>query len=120
MPGFSLTLLLLPREEDSSPSPTQVLSLLDSKPDVPAWPWTSSRPPLPLASQMIQGGKVQVSRSDMVQLKAKDAHSFVKAIRQAAEALIVAEPDITKMDSIAGDGDCGLTLKVSSLMLKKL
>eukprot|EP00186_Timspurckia_oligopyrenoides_P000804 CAMPEP_0182444332 /NCGR_PEP_ID=MMETSP1172-20130603/2817_1 /TAXON_ID=708627 /ORGANISM="Timspurckia oligopyrenoides, Strain CCMP3278" /LENGTH=604 /DNA_ID=CAMNT_0024639867 /DNA_START=206 /DNA_END=2020 /DNA_ORIENTATION=- len=34
-----------------------------------------------------------------------------KAIRAAAEAVIKAEPELTKADLIVGDGDCGETLK---------
>jgi dihydroxyacetone kinase len=29
---------------------------------------------------------------------------------------VKAEPEITEMDVIAGDGDCGLTLKVCTLL----
>ncbi len=36
------------------------------------------------------------------------------AIERAANALIAAEPEITKQDTIAGDGDAGLTLKAGA------
>ena len=39
---------------------------------------------------------------------------FVKAVQSACQALISAEPEITKYDTIAGDGDCGLTLKAGA------
>jgi dihydroxyacetone kinase len=36
---------------------------------------------------------------------------YLAAIRRACEAAVAAEPELTEMDRIAGDGDCGLTLK---------
>jgi hypothetical protein len=43
-----------------------------------------------------------------------DPDLFVKAVQSACQALISAEPEITKYDTIAGDGDCGLTLKAGA------
>ncbi|QRV73972.1 dihydroxyacetone kinase [Ceratobasidium sp. AG-Ba] len=108
MPGFSITLLLLPYD-DQGPATTDVLlSSLDAPAKTPAWAWTSSTPPgntkhpsAPAKSEPAGtnegGGNVPAE--------------FVSAIRRACEALIRAEPDITQMDQIAGDGDCGTTLK---------
>jgi dihydroxyacetone kinase len=112
MPGFSITLLLLPREGDASaPSSQQLLSLLDDTPNVPGWKWSSAQPPAAKASQFVQStAKAQQIKPRV--LKAVDPQAFVKNIRQAAKALIEAESEITRMDLIAGDGDCGLTLKV--------
>jgi dihydroxyacetone kinase len=36
---------------------------------------------------------------------------FQKAAEVACKKVIEAEPEITKFDTIAGDGDCGLTYK---------
>lgn len=44
-------------------------------------------------------------------LKAQDPFAFVSAVERACNAIVQAEPEITRMDTIAGDGDCGLTLK---------
>lgn len=38
-------------------------------------------------------------------------------LRSACDALIAAEPDLTKWDTIMGDGDCGLTLKTGASAL---
>ncbi|XP_006461851.1 hypothetical protein AGABI2DRAFT_222826 [Agaricus bisporus var. bisporus H97] len=121
MPGFSITLLLLPREGDASaPSAQHILSLLDDKPDVPGWKWSSAQPPAAKASQIIQSTATAQQSKPRI-LKAVDPDAFVKKIRQAANALIKAEPDITRMDLIAGDGDCGLTLKAGAeAILKKI
>ena len=113
MPGFSITLLLLPTSSASSPTTAQLLSLLDDPADVPGWKWSSrvappSQPtasPPPAASQSI-GAKVAPG------LNAEDTKEFEAGIKRACNALMKSEPEITKMDVIAGDGDCGLTLKV--------
>lgn len=111
MPGFSITLLLLPKS--SSPfTISHLLSLLDEPADVPGWKWSSgvappAQPiatPPPTASQSV----VKVTSG----LKFADPKAFAEGIRKACNALIKAEPEITQMDVIAGDGDCGLTLKV--------
>ncbi|KAK4159221.1 putative dihydroxyacetone kinase [Cladorrhinum sp. PSN259] len=40
-----------------------------------------------------------------------------RMLRGACEALIAAEPDLTKWDTIMGDGDCGLTLETGAKAL---
>lgn len=45
---------------------------------------------------------------------ASDPKGFIDAITRAAKALIAAEPEITQQDTVAGDGDAGLTLKAGA------
>ena len=112
MPGFSLTLLLLPSSiEKDSPSLDLILTLLDDKPQVPGWKWASATSPLPYSNQETFGQK-EYQTKEMGRVISSDPSAFIESIRRAANALIKAEPEITRMDSIAGDGDCGLTLKV--------
>jgi dihydroxyacetone kinase len=128
MPGFSLTILLLPRAVGPSgsaslgntPSEALVLSLLDEKPDVPGWKWSSAQPP-PNSSSTgshthptppAQAGSDHATSH--IKIPAANPNGFVQAIVRACEALKEAEPEITKMDQIAGDGDCGLTLKAGA------
>lgn len=40
-----------------------------------------------------------------------DFSRFTDALAAACKSVIAAEPEITRFDTIAGDGDCGLTLK---------
>ncbi|KDR80673.1 hypothetical protein GALMADRAFT_135800 [Galerina marginata CBS 339.88] len=115
MPGFSITLLLLPaKKEANAPSADIILSLLDDKPEVPGWKWSSSSSPLPESKQIASSKQVQAGENDIKQVTLPDSKAFVESINRAAHALIKAEPDITRMDSIAGDGDCGLTLKAGA------
>ena len=113
MPGFSITLLQLPDGSDpSAPSADLILSLLDERPDVPGWKWASTVPPVASGEQVKQtGGTRPAAVPQAVKLQAEDTKAFNEAVQRACDAIIAAEPEITRMDNIAGDGDCGLTLK---------
>ncbi|KJA28019.1 hypothetical protein HYPSUDRAFT_178135 [Hypholoma sublateritium FD-334 SS-4] len=111
MPGFSLTLLLLPTSTEKDPhSADLILSLLDDKPKVPGWKWTAGTAPLPYLNQETSGRK-EYQANEIGRVTSSDPNAFIESIKRAVNALIKAEPEITRMDSIAGDGDCGLTLK---------
>lgn len=111
MPGFSLTLLLLPGASDANaPDPSLLLSLLDEPAAVPGWKWTVGNAP---SDSIItpQAAAAAAADETSARLKAPDAKVFTDAIERACAGLIKEEPEITRMDNIAGDGDCGLTLK---------
>jgi len=119
MPGFSITLLLLSTPNDpSSPSTSLLLSLLDEKTDAPGWKWSSGAPPVPTAtsepSTLIRKATERKATTS-THLKYPDPTFFTASIERACKALVASEPEITRLDSIAGDGDCGLTLKVHDL-----
>lgn len=40
-----------------------------------------------------------------------DASAFNSTLASGLQAVIAAEPDVTKYDTIVGDGDCGIGLK---------
>lgn len=46
-----------------------------------------------------------------------DASLLEKTLRKACDDLIKAEPDLTKWDTVMGDGDCGETLKTGATCL---
>ncbi|EIW79314.1 dihydroxyacetone kinase [Coniophora puteana RWD-64-598 SS2] len=121
MPGFSITLLLLPgASETSAPSSDLILSLLDQETSTPGWVWSSKAQPSAVAATSRVALASDSNKSD-TKLKAENPTIFNQALKKACEALVAAEPEITRMDSIAGDGDCGLTLKAgASAVLKKL
>jgi len=113
MPGFSISLLLLPR--DGNLTFDTVLSLLDAPAAAPGWKWTpGSRPnasiPAPKA-EALAAKKPEKANS----LAAEAPEDFIAGVKRACQAIIAAEPEITRMDTIAGDGDCGLTLKDGAL-----
>lgn len=110
MPGFSLSLLLLPGASDTNvPDANKLLSLLDEPASVPGWKWTVGTPPT--EKIITPAAAVAATGAETVQLSAADPKGFIEAIQRACSALIKEEPEITRMDNIAGDGDCGLTLK---------
>ena len=113
MPGFSVTLLQLPDGSDpSAPSADLILSLLDERPDVPGWKWASTIPPVASGEQIKQSeGTRPAGVPQAIKLRAEDPKAFDEAVKRGCDAIIAAEPEITRMDNIAGDGDCGLTLK---------
>ncbi|EPT00901.1 hypothetical protein FOMPIDRAFT_1023465 [Fomitopsis schrenkii] len=112
MAGFSITLLQLPDGSDpSAPSADLILSLLDEKPDVPGWKWASTSPPVASGEQVKTGQLRPAGAPQAIKLRAEDPKAFGEAVKRACDAIIAAEPEITRMDNIAGDGDCGLTLQ---------
>lgn len=113
MPGFSLTLLLLPRFGERAPcQDTEILSLLDAKPDTPGWKWCSQTPLSDVASLATSPpGTSSISNSKRRVIAAPDPAGFIEAIQYAAQAIIQHEPELTHLDNIVGDGDAGLTHK---------
>ncbi|KAG6908783.1 hypothetical protein DXG01_003312 [Tephrocybe rancida] len=121
MPGFSISLLLLPSQgATSAPTHSFLLSLLDAQPNAPGWKWSSHAVPHAQPTLAQPASHVTQSSSE-APLKVANTESFKASIKGACEALIAAESEITRMDTIAGDGDCGLTLKAGAeAVLKKI
>ena len=49
-----------------------------------------------------------------------NSDQFRRALRSGLESVIAAEPDVTKYDTIAGDGDCGIGLKRGAEAIQKM
>jgi dihydroxyacetone kinase len=101
--------------DKDAPATDLILSLLDDRPEVPGWKWSASVFPLSEGKQALPQKQAEATKSSKTLLTVPEPKAFVESIQRAAHALIKAEPEITRMDSIAGDGDCGLTLKVMCL-----
>ncbi|KAJ7748250.1 dihydroxyacetone kinase [Mycena olivaceomarginata] len=92
------------------PSAQQILSLLDAPAQTPGWKWASGAPPVtptPLAPPATAAKKAGSASG----IGAPAPAGFLAALQRACAAVMAAESEITRMDTIAGDGDCGLTLK---------
>ena len=116
MPGFSITTLLMPAtSEAGAPDSSLLLSLLDGPTNVPGWRWSACAAP-PAAGTIGTATKQQAAAAatEATALRAQDPQAFDAAVARACKALGDAEPEITRMDNIAGDGDCGLTLKAGA------
>lgn len=120
MPGFSITTLLLPTgSESDAPDSSLLLSLIDEPANVPGWKWAANVPPLSTDKIATSAKKEAAAPLDIAVLRAEDPKAFNAAVERACTALADAEPDITRYDNIAGDGDCGLTLKAGGASVLK-
>ncbi|BGP44681.1 hypothetical protein JCM10450v2_000495 [Rhodotorula kratochvilovae] len=127
LPGFSLTLLLLPREPLPAPASSGsslavtselLVDLFDAPTEAPAWKWTFKGEPEMKVLKAEEDAKV-AKREDkggeeVTGPKPTDSKLFISALEEALKAVIHAEPEITRYDTIAGDGDAGLTLKAGA------
>ncbi|CAE6482064.1 unnamed protein product [Rhizoctonia solani] len=112
MPGFSVTLLLLPQPNEGSISKEKILQLLDAPAKTPSWTWTSGAPPR--ADSPTPSARSGATTSSLKKDNVPVSNQFSDSVRHACDALIQAEPEITQMDQIVGDGDCGTTLKAGA------
>jgi dihydroxyacetone kinase len=88
MPGFSITMLLLPAANDTgAPSVDLILSLLD---DSTGWKWSSRSVPKPL-SALSSLLTVSHEKAWSASLKANDFNQFDSAVELACRVLIVAK-----------------------------
>lgn len=105
--GFSISLLKL---ADSGVS-TSLLDLIDAPAEATGWAapiktstWTN--PPTQTSTK--SEGKDTSNKPANLTI---DPSQASKALKHALERLIAAEPDVTRYDTVVGDGDCGIGLK---------
>ncbi|KAK8850558.1 dihydroxyacetone kinase [Kwoniella newhampshirensis] len=122
MPGISLSLLNLSNVvADCSgflKSTSTLLNLLDAPHNSPAWPATSQMYPVP---QSLKGRKradqfTEVEKEveeEVVETEGAkllvDGEKIRTAMKIAADDVLTLEPQLTRWDTIVGDGDCGET-----------
>mmetsp|Transcript_29563 Transcript_29563/g.48777 ORF Transcript_29563/g.48777 Transcript_29563/m.48777 type:complete len:578 (+) Transcript_29563:220-1953(+) len=108
MHGASLTVLNL------SEAPSELLACLDAVTSAPAW----------IAVDVCRG-EVRPSAAEIPEVSGTESKDTIakppldhgswtnpqELMTKAATALAVAEPKLTKYDTIVGDGDCGITMK---------
>ncbi|KAJ7119555.1 Dak1 domain-containing protein [Mycena epipterygia] len=114
-PGFSLTLLNLTHISKTVSSVEELLAFVDAPHASAAWPSTSVYPvptqlsqrtreekfvDIPAEHKLAQAGGPTLKVSPKV---------LVSVMRNGAEAVLASEPDLTRWDTIVGDGDCGET-----------
>lgn len=122
MPGFSITLLRLPGVGEDAPySAAELLELVDAPADAPGWAWHSKAEPGQYDTPSGEANTSGVETADHTvahtvenvgkPLAPASAGKFISAIERACKDIIAAEPELTRFDTIAGDGDCGLCLE---------
>jgi triose/dihydroxyacetone kinase / FAD-AMP lyase (cyclizing) len=108
----------------------RALARLDAPTDAPAWPRSLAVPelgkprqPLCAVSRLAAadaGARAQAS-SRVAALEGRDtpAERLVRAcVRACCDACIAAEPEMTRQDTLAGDGDCGTTIKAGAQAIR--
>ncbi|KUI71761.1 Dihydroxyacetone kinase 1 [Cytospora mali] len=106
--GFSISLLNVVNTDIGGPS---MIQLLDYPCEATGWA-------APIAKETWEE-KNQATREDVAtsggEVKPSglvyDASVGTKALQAGLEYIIVAEPDVTRFDSVVGDGDCGIGLR---------
>jgi dihydroxyacetone kinase len=106
--GFSITLLNVVNTDIGGPS---MLELLDAPSEVPGW----SAPIQKTSWEAKNTATREGTSSDVEHIKETgltlDVESTKSALIDALDRVIAAEPEITKFDTVVGDGDCGIGLK---------
>ncbi|PSK55414.1 Dihydroxyacetone kinase [Elsinoe australis] len=119
-PGWSISLLNLTGLSKSTSVPISTLrAFLDAETTAPSWPrngYTAAGHDSTTTSKTRTSASAAGGSGPLV-----PATNLTSALRKASNAIIAAEPDITKWDTIVGDGDCGEAVStICSSILKKL
>jgi dihydroxyacetone kinase len=101
MAGVSLSLL---RVDDAR------LARLDAATDAPAWPNAAGRPRVPKAPVAWSTEEEAVELLTLEPPRTRLGRVLERAILAAMVALIDAEPELTELDRVVGDGDLGISL----------
>ncbi|KAL6711398.1 dihydroxyacetone kinase Dak1 [Coniothyrium glycines] len=116
--GFSISLLRLP---DTGVAGASLLELLDAPAEASGWSaavstktWAGRREEEGGLERQATVEEVQPSNLRVDPAQAKST------LTTALERLIAAEPDVTRFDTIVGDGDCGIGLKRGAESILKM
>jgi dihydroxyacetone kinase len=107
-PGFSISMLNLGRAERE----TEILELLDAP--IEALGWSSLSAGISwdeTGTDTVLDTPAQTATQNGIEENDPQMATVMPHFRAALNAIILAEPDITRYDDIVGDGDCGITLK---------
>lgn len=97
----------------------QWLRWLDSPTTAPAWPNAAKQRPRPLKVQQIPKVSMKMEFTAGERSETELEKRVKKAIEAACAALIQAEPELTEMDRITGDGDLGASMKRASVAVQE-
>lgn len=106
--GFSISLLNVVNTDIGGPS---MIQLLDAPSEVTGWAAPIKKTTWEAKNSAVRDEVTDASRAAEPSGLVTDAAQVKKALTSALESVIVAEPDITRYDTVVGDGDCGIGLK---------
>lgn len=107
--GFSISILNVVNTDIGGPG---MIELLDAPSEVTGWSapirketWEAKNDAVRDDSE--DAAKEEVKKSGLTM----DTEKAKEALKNALENVIAAEPEVTRFDTVAGDGDCGIGLK---------
>ena len=95
------------------------LRWLDTPTTAPAWPNAAKQRPRPVDLQSAPPAGVNMAFTARENPESDLGKNVERAIRAACEALFQAEPQLTELDRITGDGDLGASMKRASIVIKE-
>src|SRR6516165_8121145 len=95
------------------------LRWLDAPTTAPAWPNVAKQGPRPIKAQVAPALAASVESTATEYVESVLGKTVKRAIEAACEALVQAEPKLTEMDRITGDGDLGTSMKRASIAVQK-
>ena len=106
--GFSISLLNVVNTDIGGPS---MIQLLDAPSEVTGWAAPIQKTTWESKNTATRTETTDISRAVEPSGLKMDAAEEKSALTSALERVIAAEPEITKYDTVVGDGDCGIGLK---------
>jgi dihydroxyacetone kinase len=94
------------------------LRWLDAPTTAPAWPNTAKQSPGRFSAHMSPPERTKAS-TPQVNQESDLARRIKRVINAACNALIQAEPRLTELDRITGDGDLGVSMKRASIAVQE-
>jgi triose/dihydroxyacetone kinase / FAD-AMP lyase (cyclizing) len=95
------------------------LRWLDAPTTAPAWPNAAKHRPQPVNLHLAPPPRVNMPFTFKEALESGLGKNVKRAIKAACEALIQAEPELTELDRITGDGDLGTSMKRASIAVQE-
>ena len=95
------------------------LRWLDASTTAPAWPNAAKQRPRSASLEFVPRAGVKMSFTMRENAVSDLGNSVERAIKAACDALVEAEPELTELDRITGDGDLGASMKRASIAIKE-
>ncbi|GJC81889.1 dihydroxyacetone kinase 1 [Colletotrichum liriopes] len=106
--GFSISLLNVVNTDIGGPS---MIQLLDHPTEATGWSSPILKETWEAKNEATREEEADTSQATKPSGLEYDAAAATKSITGALQRVIAAEPEITKYDTVVGDGDCGIGLK---------
>ena len=106
--GFSVTLLNVVNTDVGGPG---MVELLDAPSEVTGWAAPIKKTTWEARNTATRTDEAVASREIEPSGLKMDAGTATAALKEALQRVIAVEPEVTRFDTVVGDGDCGIGLK---------